>query len=129
MTALPNQRAVRPPRIVCLCGSTRFLGELLQAAMDETLAGRIVVGPNLFGHADFPPGARQVTADGDETTEIKQTLDALHYRKIDLADEILVVNVAGYIGTSTQREIEYARAMGKTIRYLDGERRLRERAA
>ncbi|MFD5516329.1 hypothetical protein [Streptomyces sp. NPDC127066] len=48
---------------------------------------------------------------------LKNQLDYLHHRKIDLADEILVVNPGGYIGESTRREIAYARSLGKTIRY------------
>jgi hypothetical protein len=55
----------------------------------------------------------------DELAEIKRGLDELHLRKIDLADEILVLNVGGYIGDSTRREIEYAQSKGKRIRYLE----------
>jgi hypothetical protein len=43
----------------------------------------------------------------------------MHLRKIDLADEVFVVNVGGYIGTSTRREIEYAGKTGKVVRYLE----------
>lgn len=86
--------------------------------MDETLAGRIVIPLGLYGHADFPVGAKEATNDGDESTAIKQMLDSLHFSKIDLADEILVINVAGYIGASTDREIRYARSCGKSVRYL-----------
>ena len=46
-------------------------------------------------------------------------LDDMHKRKIDMADEIFVINVDGYIGSSTQSEIEYAKATGKTVRYLE----------
>ena len=45
-------------------------------------------------------------------------LDDMHKRKIDMADEIFVINVGGYIGDSTQSEIEYAIEHGKTVRYL-----------
>lgn len=109
------------PTIVCLCGSTRFREDFARANMDETLAGRIVVGPGLYGHDDYPTGAREVTRDGDETWDIKQQLDALHFRKIDLADEILVINPGGYVGTSTRREIEYAKETGKPVRWTEPE--------
>ena len=46
-------------------------------------------------------------------------LDDMQLRKIDLADEIFVVNVGGYIGSSTRSEIEYAMSTGKTVRYLE----------
>lgn len=51
--------------------------------------------------------------------EQKARLDELHLRKIDLADEVLVLNVDGYIGPSTARELEYARAAGKIVRFLE----------
>jgi hypothetical protein len=51
--------------------------------------------------------------------EIKSKLDELHLRKIDLSDEILVLNVGGYIGDSTKNEIEYAKANSKRIRYWE----------
>jgi hypothetical protein len=53
------------------------------------------------------------------TPEEKKKLDELHKRKIDQADEVLVLNVGGYIGSSTQSEIDYAREKGKRIRYLE----------
>ena len=38
---------------------------------------------------------------------------------IDMADEIFVINVGGYIGESTKSEIEYAKDTGKKINYLE----------
>ena len=46
-------------------------------------------------------------------------LDDMHKRKIDMADEIFVINVGGYIGESTRSEIKYAQATGKPVRYLE----------
>jgi len=91
------------PEIVCICGSTRFVDELRAANRDLTVAGAIVVAP---GEVDGPISAEQ-----------KAALDALHLRKIDLADRVLVVNPGGYIGESTSREIAYARATGKPISF------------
>lgn len=111
------QNELNRPRIVCLCGSSKYPQEHMDAMMRETLAGKIVIPMGLYGHADFPPGAKAVTNDGDEATEVKQMLDKLHFTKIDLADEILVVNVGGYYGSSTAREISYATKTGKGVRY------------
>ena len=102
------------PRIVCLCGSTRFWREFLRANRDETTAGRIVLSVGCFvGAPSFPVAMEPVTP------EAKRKLDELHLRKIDLADEVLVLNVGGYIGESTRNEIKYAEAAGKEIRYLE----------
>lgn len=107
----------KKPKVVCLCGSSKYPQEHMAIMMRETLAGKIVIPMGLYGHADFPLGAKAVTNDGDEATEVKQMLDRLHYAKIDLADEILVVNVGGYYGSSTAREIAYAQKTGKEVRY------------
>jgi hypothetical protein len=102
------------PRIVCLCGSTRFKDEINAANARLTLEGKLVISLGLFGHTDMP--------DVDWTTggsEIKRMLDTLHKRKIDLADEVHVVNVGGYIGESTRGEIAYASEHGKDITFLE----------
>jgi hypothetical protein len=93
------------PEIVCICGSTRFADEMRAANRELTFAGVIVLAP---GEADEPI-----------TDEQKTALDALHLRKIDLADRVLVVNPGGYVGESTSREIAYARAAGKPITFTD----------
>jgi hypothetical protein len=54
------------------------------------------------------------------TDEEKAMLDDMHKRKIDMADEIYVINKNGYIGISTKSEIDYANNMGKPVRYLEG---------
>lgn len=93
------------PEIVCICGSARFVDEMRAANRDLTFAGVIVVAP---GESDEPITPAQ-----------KSALDALHLRKIDLADRILVVNPGGYVRESTSREIAYARAAGKPISFTD----------
>lgn len=104
------------PVIVCLCGSTRFGDAFRQANRDETLAGRIVlsIGVDLRTDAAHFAGMNE-----EELATVKAKLDALHLRKIALADEVLVLNVGGYIGDSTTREIAYARSRGKRIRFLE----------
>lgn len=104
------------PTIVCLCGSTRFNTAFQDANLQETIAGRIVlsIGCDMkSNHALF-----NAMTDADRT-RLKARLDILHLQKIDLADEILVLNVGGYIGESTAREILYARSCGKRVRFLE----------
>lgn len=101
----------RPP-IVALCGSTRYWDEMTEANLYETAAGRIVLAPGCNMKQPHPLWDDQARAD-----RLKQQLDELHRRKIDLADEVLVVNPDGYIGDSTRSEIEYARSLPKPIRY------------
>ena len=91
------------PEIVCICGSARFVEEMRELNRDLTFAGVIVVAPGEAG---------EVVSD-----EQKAVLDALHLRKIDLADRIIVVNPGGYVGESTSREIAYARAAGKPVSF------------
>ena len=104
-------------RVITLCGSTRFKEAFLDAQKRLTLAGNIVISVGLFGHA----GDDEVWENMDEgtLTRTKEMLDDMHKRKIDMADEIFVLNVGGYIGSSTRSEIEYARATGKVVRYLE----------
>ena len=89
----------------------------MKAQKDLTLAGNIVINVGLFGHS----GDNEVWENMDEgtLTKTKEMLDDMHKRKIDMADEIYVINVGGYIGSSTKSEIEYAMANGKVVRYLE----------
>ena len=50
---------------------------------------------------------------------MKEMLDNMHKRKIDMADAIYVINVGDYIGESTRSEIEYALSNGKKVLYLE----------
>ena len=97
-------------RVITLCGSTRFKETFLEAQKKLTLEGNIVISVGLFGHS----GDDEVWAEGT-----KEMLDDMHKSKIDMADEIYVINVGGYIGESTRSEIEYAKKNGKGIRYLE----------
>ena len=104
-------------KVITLCGSTRFREEFMEAQKRLTLQGNIVIGVGLFGHA----GDREVWEGMDEgtVTRTKQMLDDMHRRKIDLSDEIYVINKNGYIGDSTRSEIAYAVATGKKVRFLE----------
>lgn len=96
------------PTIVCLCGSTRFREAFEEANYRETLEGKIVLSVGCFGNSGHVISEDQ-----------KIFLDELHKRKIDLADEILVLNVGGYIGESTRNEIIYARSKNKRVRFWE----------
>lgn len=96
-------------RIITLCGSTSFKNDFIRMNKELTMQGQIVLSVGLFGHADQIP----------LTPEEKQMLDDLHKRKIDLSEEIFVINRYGYIGTSTRSEIDYALAKGKSVRYME----------
>ena len=104
-------------KVVTLCGSTRFKDEFMKVQKDLTLKGYIVISVGLFGHA----GDSEVWENMDEgtLTKTKEMLDDMHKRKIDMADEIFVINKNGYIGSSTLSEIEYAKKTGKIIKYLE----------
>ena len=97
-------------KVITLCGSTRFKEQFLEAQKRLTLEGNIVISVGLFGHS----GDDEVWAPGT-----KEMLDDMHKRKIDMADEIYVLNVGGYIGESTRSEIEYAKKNGRGVRYLE----------
>ena len=97
-------------KVITLCGSTKFKDEYLKAQKNLTLQGNIVISVGLFGHS----GDDEVWTEGT-----KEMLDNMHKRKIDMADEIFVINVGGYIGESTKSEIEYAIRNGKKVNYLE----------
>lgn len=109
-------------KVVTLCGSTRFKEQFMEAQKRLTLEGYIVISVGLFGHA----GDQEVWDGMDEGTlsKTKEMLDDMHKRKIDMADEIYVINVGGYIGDSTRSEIQYAEAHGKSVRYYQDTRHM-----
>jgi hypothetical protein len=99
-------------KIITLCGSTRFKDQFIEEQKRLTLEGNIVISVGLFGHS----GDNEVWSE-----KTKEMLDDMHKRKIDLADEIFVINVEGYIGSSTRSEIDYALKTNKAVNYLDSQ--------
>lgn len=97
-------------KVITLCGSTRFNDAFMETQKRLTLEGNNVISVGLFGHS----GDDEVWTEG-----IKEMLDDMHKRKIDIADEIYVINVGGYLSSSTRSEIEYAIATGKAVYYLE----------
>lgn len=98
--------------VITLCGSTKFKQEFLNVNKWLTLQENVVISVGLFGQVDNEP----------ILIEEKDLLDKIHFAKIDLANEIFVIDVNGYIGNSTRNEIEYATKQGKNIRYLSKEK-------
>ena len=99
------------PKIICLCGSTKFKDEFIKVNFKFTMKGFIVLSVGWFSHADadiYTP-----------TLKEKKALDELHFRKIDLARAVYVINKNGYIGESTRNEIEYAKKTGKPVEYME----------
>ena len=97
-------------KVITLCGSTRFKGAFMETQKRLTLDGNIVISVGLFGHS----GDDEVWIEGT-----KEMLDDMHKRKIDMADEIFVINPGGYIGSSTRSEIDYAKDNGKKVIYME----------
>ncbi|WP_241654773.1 hypothetical protein [Sporolactobacillus shoreae] len=93
--------------VITLCGSTKFKNQFEQMNVFLSLQGNIVISLAFFEQSD-----------GFEMTqEQAELLGDLHFKKIDISDEIFVIDVGGYIGNSTRKEIEYAEKNGKVIRY------------
>lgn len=100
------------PCVVCLCGSTRFVQAFQKAMVQETLAGKIVLSIGCNTKSDDDLMQAGVPID-------KPSLDILHLWKIDLADEVLILNVGDYVGQSTRREVQYALRRGKILRWVE----------
>lgn len=94
------------PKILYLCGNVRFKDEFDKIFYNETLKGSIVLFINFFIH---PKTIKK---------EQKDKLDKLNRYKIDIADEVIIINKDNYIGYSTRKEIEYATKQKKVIKYL-----------
>lgn len=110
------------PKIICICGSSRFADlhsimkwELEKAGQGKVICLMINFLPTWYAEEQGWKGFHHF----GEQAGLKEMLDELHLRKIDLADEIFVINKDGYIGESTRREIEYAKAKDKPVRYLE----------
>lgn len=104
------------PEIICLCGSSRFVQEMAAIAWGFEKDGKITMGLHLLPEGYGAPADHLAEAEG-----VAEQMDELHLRKIDLADRVFVVNIGGYIGDSTRREIGYATAAGKPVAYLEPE--------
>ena len=96
-------------KIITICGSIKFKSEMIEDAEKLEFQENAVITPI------YPTNSNK-DAYTDEQVDI---LDKMHKEKIKISDAIYVVNVGGYIGTSTKSEIEYAKSLGKEILYLE----------
>ena len=96
--------------VITLCGSTKFKDDFIRIQKELILRGNIVLSLGLFGHS-----GDVIVWEGRN----KKMLDDMHLQMIDMADEIFIINVGGYIGESTANEIEYAKSKNKIINYLE----------
>lgn len=111
------------PTVVTLCGSTRFKAAFEQANLQETLAGKIVLSIGCASRSDAELFGNLTEQEWKET---KIRLDKLHFAKIDMSDEVLILNVSDYIGESTGRELAYSRQSGKRVRWLEKSKHAQE---
>lgn len=108
------------PKIICLCGSTqKALEDFREQNKRLTFAGHIVLSIGVDTKSDDSLFAGM---DFNQREKMKHDLDMLHLRKIDLADEVMILNRDGYVGQSTMRELKYAILLGKTITWLEPEK-------
>jgi len=107
-TGLLHSLCKRAPKVVCLVGSTRFESMFHTANLWETLAGNIVLTVGVFK-----------VNHGALTEDQRWAINELHLTKIDMADEVFILNVGGYMGNGTKRELAYAREKEKVIRFLE----------
>lgn len=96
-------------KVITLCGSARFKDNFMKVQKRLSLEGNIVLSLSFFD-----------LDDGEVLTkEKKDLLDDIHKRKIDISDEIFVINKGGYIGENTRSEIEYAKMTNKKVNYME----------
>ncbi|MCL2748600.1 MAG: hypothetical protein FWE50_00820 [Alphaproteobacteria bacterium] len=96
-------------KVITMCGSLKFESDIRYWSEKLALEGNCVLS------IIYP------TADDKDayTPEQHKQLDTEHKKKIDMSDAIFVVNKNGYIGSSTKDEIDYAKARGKEILFLE----------
>lgn len=94
-------------KVITLCGSAKFKKEFFIVQQKLTLEGIIILLPTFFEDC--------VEVSGSKYSMLKD----MHIKRIDMSDEIFVINKNGYIGENTKFEIEYSLKIGKKINYLE----------
>ncbi len=92
-------------KVVTICGSMKFQDKMMEVAKDLEVKNKYLVIQCVYATSEFSEEEQKILGD-------------LHYKKIDISDAIYVVNVDGYIGNTTSKEIEYAKKLGKEVIYL-----------
>jgi hypothetical protein len=105
----------KKPKVICLCGSTRFTEQMLVKQWELTKQGNIVLSWCALPNSYFQTEDTHHIGDQEG---VKEIVDEVHKRKIDISDEVFVLNIDGYIGDSTKSEIEYAKSISKPVSYL-----------
>jgi hypothetical protein len=93
--------------VITLCGSMRFREEFERLDAELTLAGHVVLTPTALAPST------------ELNVEERARLGRIHLQKVGMADEVLIVNVGGYVGENTRREIEHARSRGVLVSFLE----------
>lgn len=91
--------------VITICGSMKFKNDMLILAEELAIKGYCVLTPV------FEIKERSVTKD-----QLQKMREA-HFKRIELSDSILVMNVDGYIGENTKLEIQYAKSLNKKVLY------------
>lgn len=105
---------MKKPKVICLCGSTRFTDQMLVKQWELTKQWYIVLSWCALPSSYFSgPDKAHI---GDQEG-VKEIVDEVHKRKIDISDEIFIMNVDGYIGEHTRSEINYAMDQYKPIKW------------
>ena len=104
------------PKIIVLCGSSRFVDIMAVCAWiierdEKAITMGLHLLPAWYCKGNIPDHLAEHEGFAEE-------MDTLHLRKIDLADEIFVVNYSDYVGLSTANEVNYAKNTGKHIRWF-----------
>lgn len=108
-------------KVITLCGSTRFKNEFMKVAERLTYDGYIVLMPHIF--SKYKSKIKSSGEEGESKRTISSTeLLNMHFDRIDMSDEIFVINKNGYIGEGTRCEIAYAEECGKGVKYLEVEK-------
>lgn len=105
------------PKIVCICGSSRFCDKAAVWAWEFEKQGELALSMHLLPQWYWELTGKVGEGHGAEQEGVAHILDELHLIKIDMADRVFVVNEGGYIGERTSIEIEYAKKLGKPISY------------
>lgn len=113
-TVKQERGRIKTAKVICLCGSTRFTDQMLIKQWELTKQGYIVVTWCVLPESYFK--GEDKTHIGDQE-DVKDLVDEVHKRKLDLCDEVFILNINGYIGESTASEIAYAEKIGRPINY------------
>lgn len=106
-------------KIICICGSSQFADIASVIAWNFEKQGVIALGMCYLPEWYHRATAKVENGHYAEQEGVATILDELHLRKIEMAEFVFVVNKGGYIGERTTKEIEYAKSLGKEVKFLE----------